>query len=81
MLDAKFSRASTSPGATERLILHPVEVRQLRLRHDELTEEVAFVTSTDARDAVIAQLVHVREILRRCDGGTASVTRRAGLAA
>lgn len=81
MLNTQTSRVAGFSVVAEPLVLHPVEVRQLRLRQDELAEEVASAASGDAREAVVAELFHVREILSRFDQGKASVTRRAGLAA
>ena len=81
MLKTQTARVGVSSVVAEPLYLHPVEVRQLRLRQDELAEEVSTVSSGDAREAVVAELSHVREILSRFDQGKASVTRRAGLAA
>lgn len=81
MLNTQIATVSTIPVVTEPLVLHPVEVRQLRLRQDELSEEVVSGTLIDDREALVAELSHVREILSRFDQGNASVTRRAGLAA
>jgi hypothetical protein len=81
MLDTQSTTVPTPSNAIEPFILHPVEVRQLRLRQDELAEEIASDTSSATREAVVAELVHVREILGRVDRGIASTNRRAGLAA
>lgn len=80
MLNSFTNRDSVTPDADEPLVLHPVEVRQLRLRQSELDEEVAGAAG-EPFESVVAELVHVRDILARLDRGTASVTRRAGLAA
>jgi hypothetical protein len=81
MLKSAEDRITTGVVRFEPLVLHPVEVRQLELRRDELAEEVSAGTTEDTADTVIAELAHVREILSRFARGTASVSRRAGLAA
>ena len=81
MLNPHPTRVAIIPVVAEPLVLHPVEIRQLRVRQDELAEEAAADASAEARDSVVAELFHVREILSRFDQGKATITRRAGLAA
>jgi|GEM_PF-4906733 len=80
MLTISTVQGGCVANSAEPLVLHPVEVRQLRLRQSELDEEVAGAAG-EAHESAVAELVHVRDILARLDQGTASVSRRAGLAA
>ena len=74
-------RDASASGVVAPFLLHPVEVRQLRLRQEELAEEASLGALGEDRETVAIQLAHVREILGHVERGIASATRRAGLAA